>query len=177
MGAAVIACGDASPVRELGEPVLDLVALAVDRFVIFQRLLAVFYRWDTGGGALLGQAMAEPVTVVVAAIGDQRAACGMRGRSARAPPLWSLTCPAVRCSKIGFPASSQTACSLKFRPPSVRPRQREKCLVPSFGAHPGGQDHLRALGAHHRLGVVGLAVFMRLRAAHQRAVRIGQIGL
>ena len=42
MGASVIACGDASPVLELGEHVLDFVALAVERFVIVQRLLAVF---------------------------------------------------------------------------------------------------------------------------------------
>ena len=39
MGAAVIACGDASPVLELGEHVFDLVALAVERFIILQRLL------------------------------------------------------------------------------------------------------------------------------------------
>ena len=67
------ACGDASPVLELGEHVLDLVALAVERFVIFQfqRLLAVFGRRDTRGGATLCQAIAEPVAVV-AAIGDQR---------------------------------------------------------------------------------------------------------
>ena len=71
MGAAVIACGDASPVLELGEHVLDLVALAVERFVIFQRLLAVFGMRDTGDGATLFQAVAEPVAVV-AAIGDQR---------------------------------------------------------------------------------------------------------
>jgi hypothetical protein len=72
MGAAVIACGDASPVLELGEHVLDLVALAVERFVIFQRLLAVFGGRDTGDGATLCQAIAEPVAVV-AAISDQRA--------------------------------------------------------------------------------------------------------
>jgi hypothetical protein len=48
MGAAVIACGGASPVLELGEHVLDLVALAVERFVIFQRLRAVFGGRDTG---------------------------------------------------------------------------------------------------------------------------------
>ena len=71
MGAAVIACGDASPVLELGEHVLDFVALAVKRFVIFQCFFAVFGRRDTGDGATLGEAIAEPVTVV-AAIGDQR---------------------------------------------------------------------------------------------------------
>ena len=71
MGAAVVACGDASPVLELGEHILDLVALAVERFVVFQRLLAVFGRRDTGNDATLGQDMAEPVAVV-AAIGDQR---------------------------------------------------------------------------------------------------------
>ena len=34
MGAPVVACGDAPPVFELGEQVLDLVALAVERRVV-----------------------------------------------------------------------------------------------------------------------------------------------
>jgi hypothetical protein len=36
---------------------------------------------------------------------------------------------------------------------------------------------VRALGADHGLGVVGLAVFVRVGARHQRAVGIGEVGL
>jgi hypothetical protein len=71
MGTAVIARGDASPVLELGEHILDLVALTVEHFVIFQWLLTAFGRRDTWDCAVLGQTVAEPVAVI-AAIGDQR---------------------------------------------------------------------------------------------------------
>jgi len=36
---------------------------------------------------------------------------------------------------------------------------------------------LRPIGADHGLGIVGLAVFMGVRAAHQCAVRIGEVAL
>src|SRR5579884_2811869 len=36
--------------------------------------------------------------------------------------------------------------------------------------HVGGHDQLAAVGADHRLGVVGLAVFVRLGFAHQLRV-------
>lgn len=41
----------------------------------------------------------------------------------------------------------------------------------------GGQDQLRSFSADDGLRVVGLAIFMRVGAAHQRAVRIGQVAL
>lgn len=40
MGASVVACGDASPVREPGEEVFNFVAGAVEILVIGQRRLA-----------------------------------------------------------------------------------------------------------------------------------------
>ena len=40
MGASVVACGDAAPVLELGEQVLDLVPLPVEGFVIGEGPLA-----------------------------------------------------------------------------------------------------------------------------------------
>ena len=44
---------------------------------------------------------------------------------------------------------------------------REGRLIARGGGHVGGQDQLAALGADHRLGIIGLAVFVRLGLAHQ----------
>ena len=55
MGAAIIAGGDASPILELAEHVLDLVALAIEQRVMGDLDLAASGRRDTGLDALLGQ--------------------------------------------------------------------------------------------------------------------------
>ena len=57
MGAAVIACGDASPVLELGEHVLDLVALAVERPVVRDRYFAVGFDGMQGTMPRLARAL------------------------------------------------------------------------------------------------------------------------
>jgi hypothetical protein len=63
---SVVACGDAPPVFELGEHVLDLMALTIEDFIIVEWLLAAFGWGDAWQGALLGQSLAEPVAVVTA---------------------------------------------------------------------------------------------------------------
>ncbi len=52
MGASVVTGGDAAPVLQLGEHVLDFVTLAVERLVIGNGKLAAFSRRDTGLDAL-----------------------------------------------------------------------------------------------------------------------------
>lgn len=53
----------------------------------------------------------------------------------------------------------------------------EAWCVGGGGDDAGGEDQLRTFGADHGLGVVGLAVFMGVGAAHQRTVGIGEVGL
>jgi hypothetical protein len=69
-GASVVAGGDAAPVRAAGEGDLDAVALALERLVVGDRLLAALLRRDAGDDAALGESGAERVAVM-AAIGDQ----------------------------------------------------------------------------------------------------------
>ncbi|MDR3505101.1 MAG: hypothetical protein P4L52_02545 [Acidocella sp.] len=52
--AAVVARDDATPIFELGEHVLDFMALAVKGFAIVQCQLAAFGRQDAWGGTSLG---------------------------------------------------------------------------------------------------------------------------
>jgi hypothetical protein len=85
MGASVIASGDASPVLKFGEHILDFMALTVERFVIVQRLLAIFSAWYARRRALLDQSVAEPVAVVTA-IGDQ-GGCSRQARQQRLSAL------------------------------------------------------------------------------------------
>ena len=59
MGASVVACCDASPVLELGEEVLDLVALAIERLVVGIWDLPAAARRDAGLDALVGEDVFE----------------------------------------------------------------------------------------------------------------------
>jgi hypothetical protein len=70
MCASIVARGDAPPVFQFGEHVLDLMALAMEGFIIVEWLLAAFGWRDTGYGALISQRVAEP-GAIVAAIGKQ----------------------------------------------------------------------------------------------------------
>lgn len=70
MGASVVAGGDASPVLELGEQVLDLVAPAVERGVVVEWHFAGAARRDARLDASYFQFVAES-GAVIAAIGDQ----------------------------------------------------------------------------------------------------------
>ena len=64
VGAAVVTGGDASPVLEAGKQVLDLLALAVEVFVVGVLNLAVGCRRDAWGDAAHFKSLAEPVAIV-----------------------------------------------------------------------------------------------------------------
>lgn len=70
MGASVVAGCDASPVLELGEQVLDLVALAIERPIVVVWDFAASARGDARFDASCSEFGSEPCTVV-AAIGDE----------------------------------------------------------------------------------------------------------
>lgn len=69
-GASVVAGGDAAPILEAAEGDLDAVALAAERLVVGDRLLAVFLGRDARGDAALGERGTERIAVL-AAVGDQ----------------------------------------------------------------------------------------------------------
>jgi hypothetical protein len=71
MGASVVARSDTSPILELGEHVLDFMALLVERLVIIDGLLAVFPARNTRNDITDGQRIAEPVAVI-ASVSDER---------------------------------------------------------------------------------------------------------
>ena len=70
MGASVVSCSDASPVLELGEEVLDLVALAIEYLVVGIRNFPASARRNAGFDALGYERLPES-GAVVAAIGDK----------------------------------------------------------------------------------------------------------
>lgn len=70
MCASVIAGGDAAPVLELGEQVLDLVALTVEGLVVVEGNFATAAGRDARLDATCFQFLAEP-RAVVTAIGDE----------------------------------------------------------------------------------------------------------
>ena len=70
MRASIVTGSDAPPVFELGEEVLDLVTLPVERLVEIERPLTALRRWNAGFGHALRERLAKPVAVV-ASIGDQ----------------------------------------------------------------------------------------------------------
>ncbi len=70
MCAPVVAHGYPSPVLDVAEHVLDLVALFVEFFAVAQPVLSMPARRDAGRDALFRKGGAEPVGVV-AAVGNQ----------------------------------------------------------------------------------------------------------
>src|SRR6185437_593205 len=70
MGTAVIAHGDATPVFEFSEHVVDGVALLVEGLAVAQLSFAVLTRRDAGSDAVALQRCPEPVGVITA-VGDQ----------------------------------------------------------------------------------------------------------
>ena len=62
-----------------------------------------------------------------------------------------------------------------------RNHQSTVCQEPKLSAASasrlGRQDQLRAVCANNGLHIVGWAIFMRVRAAHQRTVRVGPVAL
>ena len=80
--APVVVHGDASPLCQSADHDRDAVALAVERRVVWDGLLAVRLRGNAGGNALLGERGAKRVAVV-ASVGDQ---LGRRGAWSAARP-------------------------------------------------------------------------------------------
>ena len=64
MGASIIACGDAPPVLELGEHVLDFVALLRERLVIGQRDFPAFGRGNARLAASFCDSLPEPIAII-----------------------------------------------------------------------------------------------------------------
>jgi hypothetical protein len=99
VGAAIVAGVDASPVLEPTEHILDLVALAVERLVMWDRRFAVGLGRDASCDVESGQGVAEPVGVI-AFVAEKRFGPG-KASSIRA-----------------------AAWSFEFKPPLVRPIRR-----------------------------------------------------
>jgi hypothetical protein len=70
VGAAVVAGGDAAPVLEFGEHVLDFVALLIERLVIGQRDFPAFGGRNARLAASFGESFSKPIAVI-APISDQ----------------------------------------------------------------------------------------------------------
>lgn len=66
MGASVVSGGDAPPVLDPTEHVLDTISLPIKDFVIVGRVTAFLARWNTGRNAFVFQTVTEPVGVVAA---------------------------------------------------------------------------------------------------------------
>lgn len=84
VGATVVAGGDAPPVLEAAEGVLDSVPPAVKDWVVSDRQVAAFPGWDARLDASTDQGIAEPVNAV-ASIRQDRLARGSKESMARAP--------------------------------------------------------------------------------------------
>ena len=119
-----IACGDASPVLEAAEHVLDLVALVVERLVVREGDFPALGRGDAGRDPLGPRGP------------PGRGGCRSRnprsgwkppgGRRGRGGPPCGRSSGAESNRMTGRPWPSQTACSLEFKPPFVRPIWRER---------------------------------------------------
>lgn len=70
VSASVVAGGDAPPILELGEHVLDPMALFVERLVIGQRDFSAFGGRNARLAASLAEGGPEPIAVI-ASVGDQ----------------------------------------------------------------------------------------------------------
>ena len=70
VGAAIVAHGEAPPVLELGEHVLDFVALLIERLVIGQWDIPAFGRRNARLAASFGESFSKPIAVI-ASVSDQ----------------------------------------------------------------------------------------------------------
>lgn len=64
MGTSVVSGGDAPPILDPAEHVLDAIALLVEDCVVLGRGPALFAWWNAGRNAFVFQSVAEPVGVV-----------------------------------------------------------------------------------------------------------------
>jgi len=84
VGATVIASGDAPPILELGEHILDFVALLIEYLVIGQRDFPAFGGRYARLAASLAEGGPEPIAVI-ATVGKKRVGDGRASRISRAP--------------------------------------------------------------------------------------------
>ena len=70
VSASIVTGSDAPPIFELGEHVLDPVALLLERLVIRQRDFSAFGGRNAGFAAPLAEGRPEPIAVI-ASVGDQ----------------------------------------------------------------------------------------------------------
>ena len=66
MCAAVIASCDAPPVFKFAKHILDLMALFVENFVVFDLYFSIFLRRNTGLDAFVLQDLPEPIRIITA---------------------------------------------------------------------------------------------------------------
>ena len=117
MGAAVVAGVDASPVLEPAEHVLDSVALAIERGIVWDRHLAVCLCGDAGGDFALCQG--DPKLVgILALVAEQDLGIGEGVYHQRGTFIVAHLTFAEQHDER--PALA-TAWSLEFNPPLVRP--------------------------------------------------------
>ena len=64
MSASIVSCCDAPPILQLGEHVLDLVALTVERLVVGDGCFAASGRGNAGLDAHLDQGFSKPIAVI-----------------------------------------------------------------------------------------------------------------
>lgn len=64
MGTSVVSGGDAAPVLEFSEHILDLVSLAIQGLIIDDLLASVALWWDTGADPALDETLPEPIGVI-----------------------------------------------------------------------------------------------------------------
>ena len=124
MSASVVSGGDAPPILDPAKHVLDTISLPIEDFVVVGRVASLLAWWNAGRNPLVFQSVAKPVGVI-AAICQQLS--GFRQTIEQVPGTLVVAGLARGEEKQQGPASpSVTACSLEFRPPFVRPIQRER---------------------------------------------------
>ena len=109
----VVSGVNAPPVFEASEHVFDSVALLIEGCVMGDRNFSI------GFGRDAGQRITEPVCIVAPAARSSLVLG--TSDSISAAPLKSLISPSLSSITSGRPLPSQTARSLEFKPPLVRP--------------------------------------------------------
>ena len=122
MGTAVITCCDTPPVLQFTERIFNEMPTFIQRFVERKGCISGFPRRYADRHPPRFQRLPQPGRIIPS-VCQKGAVFGKKvlenGRS-----LESLTCPSVSKSRTGRPCPSQTAWSLEFNPPFVRPMRR-----------------------------------------------------
>lgn len=135
MGTAVITCCDTPPVLQFAERIFNEMPTFIQRFVERKGCISGFPRRYADRHPPRFQRLPQPGRIIPPSA--RKMPSSGRRCWRMAAPLQSLTCPSVSKSRTGRPCPSQTAWSLEFNPPFVRPMRRAE---PPFCADlpPGG---------------------------------------